>query len=400
MVQSTQRTSVEPQTLAEFLTAATDLPPHRLADLGPMFASMVGAAAARILIVDYAQELLIPLGEQHDQREVISLEGTLAGRVFCLGETITTPGEQAITRICLAEGAERFGVIEVEHGPAFKGETTTLDSALRILVLTMVSKRRYTDTVLRARRARPLSIAAEMQWDLLPPLSCSTSAAAISGTLEPAYSTGGDSFDYALNGDCLDFAIIDAVGHGLPAILKSALAVNTIRNARREGTGLAEAYREVDRAMQHQFGDCYYVTGILASIDLLTAEFVWINAGHHLPLLIRNGALCGDLVCAPSLPMGLGGDVVQVMRNTLQPDDRILFFTDGVIEGRAQDRSVFGVERLGELFLRTSQDGVSTAETTRRLTRSLLDHCSNDLRDDATLVVAHYKGGGSATQDH
>jgi Stage II sporulation protein E (SpoIIE) len=400
MVQSTQRSSVEPQTLAEFLTAATDLPPHRLADLGPMFASMVGAAAARILIVDYAQELLIPLGEQRHQGEVVSLEGTVAGRVFCLGEAITTQGVPATTRICLAEGAERFGVIEVEHGPAFTGDTTTLDAALRILVLTMVSKRRYTDTVLRVRRARPLSIAAEMQWDLLPPLSCSTSAAAISGTLEPAYSTGGDSFDYALNADCLDFAIVDAVGHGLPAILKSALAVNTIRNARREGAGLAEAYREVDRAMEHQFGDCYYVTGILGSIDLLTAEFVWINAGHHLPLLIRNGALCGDLVCAPSLPMGLGGDVVQVMRNTLQPDDRILFFTDGVIEGRAKDRSVFGVERLGELFLRTSQDGVSTAETTRRLTRSLLDHCSNDLRDDATLVVAHYKGGGSATLDH
>jgi Stage II sporulation protein E (SpoIIE) len=393
MVQSTDRSSMEPQTLTEFLAATTDLPPDRVVELGPMFASIVGATAARILIVDYAQELLIPLGEQRVLGEEVSLEGTVAGRVFCLGEAITTQGDPAITRICLAEGAERFGVIEVEHGTTFKGDTTTLDAALRILVLTIVSKRRYTDVVLRARRARPLSIAAEMQWDLLPPLNCSTPAAAISGTLEPAYSTGGDSFDYAINANSLDFAIIDAVGHGLPAILKSALAVNTIRNARREGAGLTDAYREVDRAMEHQFGNCYYVTGIIGSIDLLTGEFVWINAGHHLPLLARNGALCGDLVCAPSLPMGLGGDVIQVMKNTLQPDDRILFFTDGVIEGRAADRAVFGVERLGEMFVRSSLDQLSTAETTRRLTSSLLDYCSKDLRDDATLLIVHYKGG-------
>jgi hypothetical protein len=169
MVQSTQRSSVGPKDLTEFLAATTDLPPDRLAGLGPMFASVVGATAARILIVDYAHELLIPLGGQSNRGEGIGLEGTIAGRVFCLGESITTQGEPAITRICLTEGSERFGVIEIEHGPTFKGDTTTLDAAVRILVLTIVSKRRYSDVVLRTRRARPLSIAAEMQWDLLPP---------------------------------------------------------------------------------------------------------------------------------------------------------------------------------------------------------------------------------------
>jgi Stage II sporulation protein E (SpoIIE) len=392
MVQSSDQSPAQLQTLANFLAATTDLTPDRLADLGPMFAGLVGATSAHILLVDYAHEVLIPLDGQRVGHERIGLEDTVAGRVFRLGEAITVAGDPAVTRLCLAEGAERFGVIEIEHGSTFESDAPAVLSALRILVLTIVSKRRYTDVTLRTRRARALSIAAEMQWDLLPPLSCATPTAAISGTLEPAYSTGGDSFDYAVNANRLDFAIVDAVGHGLPAILKSALAVNTIRNVRREGGGLADAYRQVDQAMQHQFGDCYYVTGVIASVDLLTAELEWINAGHHLPLLVRNGALAGDLICKPSLPMGLGGDVIQIMKNTLQPDDRLLFFTDGVVEGRASDRSVFGVERLGDLFVRASLDGMSTAETTRRLTRSLLDHCGNDLRDDATLVVVHFKG--------
>ena len=75
-----------------------------------------------------------------------------------------------------------------------------------MLVLLIVSGRRYTDVLLRARRAQPLSEAAEAQWDLLPPLSYTGSALAVSGILEPAYSIGGDSFDYAVKPGRLEFA--------------------------------------------------------------------------------------------------------------------------------------------------------------------------------------------------
>jgi phosphoserine phosphatase RsbU/P len=64
-----------------------------------------------------------------------------------------------------------------------------------VLVLLIVSRRRYTDLVLRSRRAEPLSIAAEMQWSLLPPLTCATDHISASGILEPAYAIGGDTFD-------------------------------------------------------------------------------------------------------------------------------------------------------------------------------------------------------------
>lgn len=379
--------------LVEFLVASTKLSPGELGDVGSLFARAVGAKDARIFIVDYAHQLLIPLGPTSDPTEHLLLEGTIAGRVFCDGDTITTHGDSTFTYICLTEGSERFGVIVIEHDQAREGLEDVLEDALRILVLTIVSKRRYTDVILRTRRARPLSVAAEMQWDLLPPLSCSTAHAAISGTLEPAYSTGGDSFDYALNETKLDFAIIDAVGHGLPAILKSALAVNTIRNARRQGADLIDAYKRVDTAIQNQFGESNYVTGVIASLDFGSGELRWINAGHHLPMVVRNGSLIPALTSTPSLPMGLGGQVREVKSDFLEPDDRVLFYTDGVVEGRSAAGSIFGTQRLGDLFLRTSLEGVSTAETARRLTKLLLAHCGDGILDDATLVVVHYKGG-------
>ena len=135
----------------------------------------------------------------------------------------------------LAEGHELMGVFELTH-PAWTDELLGfLEPVVRLLALVVISKRRYTDVVHRTRRVKPLSVAAEMQWDLLPPLACTTACVSVSGILEPAYSIGGDSFDYAMNEDRVGFAVVDAVGHGMPAVLLSSSAINCLRNARREG---------------------------------------------------------------------------------------------------------------------------------------------------------------------
>ena len=211
-----------------------------------------------------------------------------------------------------------------------------------MMVLLLVSGRRYTDVLLRARRVRPLSEAAEAQWDLLPPLSYAGTNLAVSGILEPAYSIGGDSFDYAVNPGQLDMAIIDAIGHGLPAVLMASAAINTLRNARRERLTLEQAYRQTDRRIAEQFGHSYYVTGQIASLDTSNGRLSWLNAGHVLPLLVRNDSFVGELACRPSMPMGLGGPVVEIAVEQLQSGDRVLFHTDGVIESRSPDGTLFG----------------------------------------------------------
>ena len=81
----------------------------------------------------------------------------------------------------------------------------------------LVTKNAYTDQFFQARRREPMSVAAEIQWSLLPPLSMSVPQVAVAGILEPAYDVAGDSFDYALNDDILHVAMIDAMGHGLDA---------------------------------------------------------------------------------------------------------------------------------------------------------------------------------------
>jgi hypothetical protein len=102
-----------------------------------------------------------------------------------------------------------------------------------------VSNSQYTDHYEWFRRQEPMALPAEMQHDLLPPLTFGTDRLVISGLLAPAYEVGGDAFDYALNGNIAHLALFDAVGHGLQASLLSSLAVSCYRNARRAGLDLA-----------------------------------------------------------------------------------------------------------------------------------------------------------------
>ena len=375
--------------------------PGSLGVLAPMAAEALGARSGRLFIVDYGLRSIRSLDADGTAGEELPLEGTIAGRAFATGEPTQQGDRPTVMWWPLSEGSERIGLLEL----TFDDHTSIpnpgeVADVVRMMVLLLVSGRRYTDVLLRARRVRPLSEAAEAQWDLLPPLSYAGTNLAVSGILEPAYSIGGDSFDYAVNPGQLDIAIIDAIGHGLPAVLMASAAINTLRNARRERLTLEQAYRQTDRRISEQFGHSYYVTGQLASLDTSNGRLSWLNAGHVLPLLVRNDSFVGELACRPSMPIGLGGPVVEIAVEQLQNGDRVLFHTDGVIESRSPDGTLFGLDRLADFLVRATLDRVSVAETVRRLSASVVAHVGTGLRDDATLFLVEYRNHPPTTPDH
>jgi hypothetical protein len=383
--------------LVTLLEGTSLLPASELTTMVDVAGRLVGASSTRLLIVDYALTSLQELGEDGPLGPREQMEGSLPGRALISAEVVVSAGDQTATVfVPLTEGSERLGVLELTH-PAWSDDLRPLlQPVVRILVLLLISKRRYTDVVLRSRRSVPLSPAAELQWDLLPPLTCSTSTVSVSGILEPAYSIGGDSFDYALNPAGLEFSIIDAVGHGMPAVLLAVSAINSLRNARREGVDLEAAYRATDEVLAGQFGDAAFVTGQLGSLALQTGQLTWINAGHPPPLLVRDRSYVGELRCAPSLPMGLGGAVSEIATEHLQSGDRVLFYTDGAVESRSPEGELFGVDRLADLLVRATLDDVFPAETVRRLSSSIMAYNGAGLSDDATLLVIDYHGPPSS----
>jgi serine phosphatase RsbU (regulator of sigma subunit) len=388
------RSATSDDALASLLEQAVAVPASDLTQVVDLAGSVLGADSARALVADYGLLSLQELGAHGPTGEREPIEGTLAGRSFISGEIVLAGSDPTLVWVPLAEGSERLGVLELSHSAWEDADHELLEAVIRVLVLVLTSKRRYTDVVLRSRRSEPLTVAAELQWDLLPPLTCTTDQVSISGILEPAYSIGGDSFDYALNAGTVELAIVDAVGHGLSAVMMAVAAINSLRNARREGAGLEAAYLLTGDVIESQFGKSFFVTGQLCSLTLETGELLWINAGHPLPLLVRDGSYVGELSCLPSTPMGVGGPVAEIASERLQPGDRVLFFTDGVVETRSPEGDEFGVPRLADFLVRATLDGVNSAETVRRLSASIGRYNGAGLSDDATLLLLEYHGPG------
>jgi serine phosphatase RsbU (regulator of sigma subunit) len=379
--------------LSALIEADLSTPASDLAAIIDIVGNILGARSARLLVADYSLSSLRYLNSRIDDGYPghPPMHGTVAGLAFSRGETIVS-GDRVYLPV--SESSERLGVLELEHASWGEAHDALVEPVIRLLTLILVSKRRYTDAMLRTRRTQALSLAAEMQWGLLPPLSYDTSQVSVSGILQPAYSIGGDSFDFALNDQAVEFAIIDAVGHGMPAVLISTVGIDGIRNARREGLGLEAAYVATGAAIAGEFSDDAFATGLIGSLDLPSGNLSWLNAGHPLPLLIRDGSYVGELECRPSLPIGLGGAVTEVAVEHLQAGDRVLFYTDGVTESRAAGGEEFGLPRLADFLVRATNERTAPVETLRALSAGILEHSDTGMSDDATLLMIEYHGNG------
>jgi serine phosphatase RsbU (regulator of sigma subunit) len=242
-----------------------------------------------------------------------------------------------------------------------------------------------------------MSLAGEIAWNLMPPLTFGTERVVISCVLAPVYDVGGDSFDYAVDDRTAWLAVFDAMGHGLGAGLLATVAIGAYRRARRSGQGLMETVTDVDAAVAETFDGEQFVTGLFLELDLATGKLLWHSAGHPAPLLIRGTRVVKTLASEPGLPLGISAASSvpnHVGEEWLEPGDRVLMYSDGVVEARAADGEFFGVERLGDLVSREAASGHPAPETMRKLMHAILEHQSGALQDDATTVLIEWSASG------
>ena len=378
--------------LGGILDAAHLTPPGELAALLDRQAGDVGLRDLSVYLQDYDQLALLPLSAPPRPHEAEPVEGTLAGRAFSTGTPVEVEVEGGVRLwLPMLDGADRVGVLALTAPHVDDALRRTARRLAGLVAELLVTKGQYTDLLFLARRRRPTTLAAEMQWHLLPPLMMETPELCVAGVLEPAYEVGGDAFDYALNGTTLHLGIFDAMGHGLRAATMSAVVLGAYRHARRNGVGLAAKYAQMDLAVADQFGDDHFATAQLAHLDTVRGELTWFNAGHPRPLLVRESRVVHSLHSRTTLPIGLGGGVPQIATEQLQPGDRVLFFTDGVVEQEAADGDQLGFDRLAEHVEHQSAAGLGCSETVRRIASELLKPAAG-LRDDATLLLVEWKG--------
>ncbi|MEV4010742.1 PP2C family protein-serine/threonine phosphatase [Nonomuraea angiospora] len=395
---------------AHHATPMDDLPALLVA-----YAALAGFSQPLLYLADLQQQYLVPLpGQQAPDGSPLRrlrIDTTLAGRAYrALGLVSAAstgdpgpdeedpdeacPGEGGPRRwwVVLLDGTDRMGVLAVT-APGGDDDTRRRAHWLAsLLAVVIATKRSTSDTYAAVVRDRPMDLSAEVLWSLLPTKTLATDRIVVTAALEPAYQVGGDAFDYALTRDTLNLAIFDAMGHDLTAGLTSAIAIGAFRNHRLRGDGLRAVGEAIDTAIAEQFARTQFATGVLATLDLRTGALTWVNRGHPAPLLLRHGHVVAELAAEPDPPMGLRLAARQDPAHyQLQPGDRLLYYTDGIVEAKDPDGHEFGLDRFVDFITRHEAAQVSAPETLRRLVQALLQYQHGVLQDDATVMLVEWQ---------
>ena len=361
------------------------------ADLGLLLSATCAPAGDPVLyLADFSRQVLLPLTAGVPEEKV---EGTLPGRTFTTGEpAVSTRDGYARVWVPVLEQTARVGVLALSLPDA---GTDSLRQAGLLGVfagLVLAGTQRVTDAPRVRRHGRSMSLPASMQWDLLPPWGIRMPGAEVAGILEPAYDIAGDAYDYVAGDGVLQFALIDAMGHGIGSTLLAGLAVGAYRHARRAGAPAQAIHTAIDEALVSGYDDLSFATGLIGTLTAGTGRLEWTCAGHPQPLLLRGRNVVGELRCDPTVPFGLGTGTPAVMSQDLEPDDAVLLYTDGVTDAPGPGGDPFGLDRLADLLERESAGTHNSEELLRRLVRAVLDHQGGQLRDDATLLLLRWTG--------
>lgn len=385
--------SLGERVLGSLIDRAHLMPPRLVGPLVAQEIASVGGRDVSIWLQDYDQRILKPLTGRGLVGKSAPIDGSWPGRAFTADTRIEQELPDGSRRLYLPmlDGSSRIGVLALTLSAVDDNDRRLAQRLAGLTADLIVTKSDYTTTFDRVRTAAPMSLSAHLQWQTLPPLNLTTPDLALAGVLEPAYDVGGDSFDYALDGHVLHLAVFDAMGHGLEAATMATIVVATYRHGRRSGASLPDLYVHMDDVLAATYPG-RFTTAQVGRLDTETGVLSWVNAGHPGALLIRPTGKVSEVGGPISRPLGFGDTTPLLHTAQLTPGDRVLFFTDGVVEERLEDGTQFGEARLRELVERASLDRVSVSETVRLLSHSLMDARGGRTSDDASLILVEWGG--------
>lgn len=365
-------------------------PPYALADtVRRELAGLYAAEAVEFLVADYGLTMLQPVTTPAHALPPVSLRNGPAGRAFGAQEPFLESLVDRRLRVQLpvTVHGDRLGVLTVtlpdtEDSRAALPELAEIAQVLGHEVLVAD---RETDLYLQARRQDRLTLAAEMQWQLLPGHSCSLPEFDLGAQLEPAYAMHGDNYDWCSTADRLTLYVSNGMGEGIEAALLTNLAVNALRNARRAGLPLADQAALADQAVYAQYRGHRYLSVLMLDFDLATGHARVVDAGCPQLLRLRGGAV-EHIGFEAQLPLGMFEETDYVPQELqVEPGDRLIFVSDGVYAVASPKGEPYGDAALTRAIQATRL--LPASEVPGAVLRELADHRGTPAPDDDALVV-------------
>ena len=246
------------------------------------------------------------------------------------------------------------------------------------------------ELVQKERMERELELARQLQQSVLPHTFPLVPGYAFAARSEPARWVGGDFYDVILlEADRIGLIVGDVADKAMPAALYMAQTHSLLRAEARRKASPAAVLDSVHRLLQALSRVEMFVTVFYGIVEGSSRRLTYARAGHDYPLVLRRGL---------ALPLAgegtaLGFPGVENLHLTeeqvdLQPGDRLVLYTDGLVDARASDGRTFG---LGRLKATLCSFGHLSADALCAGTFGQLDAFRGEVEpyDDMTLLVMH-----------
>ena len=303
----------------------------------------------------------------------------------------STLGKLSRATMQIAEGDFGVRVDEKaggEIGALAKGFNTMATEISRLML----------ETAEKARMESELATAKTVQETLFPEPNATMGSVSISGHYTPASECGGDWWYYNETEEKVHIWIGDATGHGAPAALLTSAARAVASVISNDNRTVGDALGVLNRAICDTSKGKMMMTFFLACIDKKTGEMTYANASHEPPFLLHSSAsepTRDDFISLNDINNPRLGEqssrVFTESKVQLKTGDRIVFYTDGVVDVKNPDAKSFGERR----FLKSLSTELTAFPETITALGSVVEKLESfrsltPLDDDVTLILCRY----------
>jgi sigma-B regulation protein RsbU (phosphoserine phosphatase) len=246
------------------------------------------------------------------------------------------------------------------------------------------------EEVQRQRMQEELAVGRQIQLSMLPKACPIIPGWQIVALYQAARMVGGDFYDFfELPGAPrrVGMLVADVADKGVPAALFMALSRTVIRTTALSGRGAAAALLRANQLILNDSQSDLFLSAFYAILEPETGRLLYANAGHNRPLWYRAATGTVQELRARGIILGVfEGITIEERRIVVEPDDVLLFYTDGIPEALNAEERMLGMQRLVDVLKRNAhRNAQAITDAIVAAYNEFTDHTEQS--DDVTFFV-------------
>ncbi|MCG6140815.1 SpoIIE family protein phosphatase [Leptospira mtsangambouensis] len=202
----------------------------------------------------------------------------------------------------------------------------------------------------------------------------------------PMREVSGDLYQYFQfpENNYYGFFLADASGHGVSAALVTVVMAMSLQAIMKENHSAIQAINQLGEVIANRLQASFFATGVFVVFEE-PGVVKFVNAGHNAPFIIRPSTKEITYVDSSGPPLGMGDDIQYSLESfPVLPGDKIILYTDGVVETPIKEGGLFGLERFTEVVLENIH--LPNSEIVEKA-MALLEEKHEEYKDDVTMIV-------------